>query len=343
MMLNRQKWIATGLCAIMALSVIFAPKTASAADIRDDRPIRLVARDWADPIGRVAGEFLVGGALTINGRPACADQPVWEGDLLQTRASINVPVLLDAIGTITLRKGTVVRLTTRRMSDAVQTIPQLVASLAVGEVSIRLQPAANARVQTGESGFVSSQGAAFTASYRDGLGSIAVKSGEVHKDEEQGGGPQHQYTIKPVGHGSNIHIPASGTKQIQVQVIEDNQPVPGVAVLFVLDISGAVNGKLGVGTLSNTTLNVVTNANGIAAVQFVAGPTSGTVPVSATIEGTRTSWTGEIIVTSRGGGSHKVGWAIAAIIGTAAAAGIAFALTRDRDSLQVQPPEVKNP
>jgi hypothetical protein len=342
MMINRQRCIATGLCAIMVLSVILAPKAARADNTRGDRPIRLIGTDWADPIGKVAGEFIVRGALTINGRKACVDQPVWDGDMLQTRADVSVPVLQDAIGTITLGKGTVVRLATRRgMRDGGPTSPEMIASLALGEVSIRLQPAVSARVRAGESAFVSSQGAVFSASFREGVSSVAVKSGEVHKDEQAG--QQHQYTIKPVGHGSNIHVPASGTLQIQVQVIEDSLPVPGVAVLFVLDISGAVNGQLGVGTLSNTTLNVVTNAYGIAAVQFVAGPTAGTVPVSATIEGTRTSWTGEITVTSRGASSHKIGWAIVALIGTGAAAGIAYALTRNRDSLKVQPPEVKNP
>jgi len=341
-MIDRQKCVATGLCAIMFLSVVLAPKAARADNNRNDRPIRIVATDWADPIGKVAGEFLVRGALTINGRPACLDEPVWDGDLLQTRTGISVAVLLDAIGTITLRKGTVVRLATGSgMSNEGQTPRELIASLGLGEVSIKLQPAVSARVRAGESAFVSSQGAVFSASFREGVSSVAVKSGEVHKDEQAG--QQHQYTIKPVGHGSNIHVPASGTLQIQVQVIEDSLPVPGVAVLFVLDISGAVNGKLGVGTLSNTTLNVVTNAYGIAAVQFVAGPTAGTVPVSATIEGTRTSWTGEITVTSRGASSHKIGWAIVALIGTGAAAGIAYALTRNRDSLKVQPPEVKNP
>jgi len=343
MMISRQKLVATGLCAIMILSVSFAPKTAGADNTPRERPIRLVSNEWADPIGKVVDEFQASGTLTINGRAAHAAQPIWDGDLLQTHDGISVPVFLDSIGIITLRKGTVVRLATGRgLRDGSPVPPEMIALLALGEVSIKLRPAANARIRAGGSAFVSSRGAAFSASFREGVSLVTVKSGEVRKDEKQAG-RDHQYTIKPVGHGSNIHIPASETRQIQVQVIEDGLPVPDVAVLFVLDISGAVNGQLGVGTLSNSTLSVVTNSNGIAAVQFVAGPTSGTVPVSATIEGTRTSWNGEITVTSRGGGSHKLGWTIFALIGTAAAAGVAYALTRDRDSLKVQPPVAKNP
>jgi hypothetical protein len=87
---------------------------------------------------------------------------------------------------------------------------------------------------------------------------------------------------------------------------------------------------------------VITNTNGIAAVHFVAGPTSGTIPISATVEGTRASWTGMITVKSRGV-SRGTGWAIVALIGAGAAAGIAYALTREKDSLEPQPPVVKNP
>ncbi|MFY9611620.1 MAG: hypothetical protein WAU45_23780 [Blastocatellia bacterium] len=340
--MNRQKWIAIGLCAIMSLSVSLTPRAARADELSDQRPVRLVATDWADPIGKVSSEFLAKGALTINGRSACADQLVWDRDLLHARGNTTIPVVLDSMGTILLRRGAVVRLTTRR-GEGEEKRDEMIASLAQGEVSIKLQPKTRARVHAGGSAFVSSPGAVFVARFREGLSSFAVKSGEVHKEKAQAG-QQHQYTIKPVGHDSNIRVPASGTVQIQVQVMEDSLPVPGVGVLFVLDLSGAISGQLGVGTLSNTTLNVVTNANGIAAVQFVAGPSSGIVPVSATIEGTRTSWTGEIAVTSRGGGSHKLGWVIGVLLGTGAAAGIAYALTRrDRDPLEVQPPEIKNP
>jgi len=117
-------------------------------------------------------------------------------------------------------------------------------------------------------------------------------------------------------------------------------------VLFALDTSGAIIGLLGLGTLSGTTANVVTDADGMAAVQFVARDLSGSGPISATIDGTRVSWAGEITVTSssKTGGSRGGIWAIAVIAGAAGAAGIAYALTRDnKEPLQAQPPVVKNP
>lgn len=339
--MNRQKAISNGLCAILVLSLLFAP-TAARANRGDDRPIRLVATAWVGPIGAIAIELFGKGALTINGRAAAANQPIWAGDLIQSHADISIPIVLESIGRVTLAKGTVVRLgTTRATNQDDGKSVELIASLVRGEIAVRLQPGATARVRAGGSAFASSEGAVFNASFREGRSSVSVKSGEVRKDEEQSS-QQHEYTIRPVGHDSNIRVPASGTRQIQLQVIEDNLPVPGVAVLFVLDMSGAISGKLGVGTLSNTTLSVVTNANGIAAVQFVAGPSSGTIPVSATIEGTRTSWTGQITVTSKGI-SRGTAWTIVGLAAAGAAAGIIYALTRDKDDLQAQPPVLGQP
>ena len=339
--MNRQKSISVGLGAILILSLILTPGVAKATDGREEKPIRLVAAVWQDPIGQIASE-VVGSGLMVNGRVASPHQSIWAGDQLHLQTDISTPVVLDSIGRIMLTKGTVVRLfATTPEPEVSAKRTELIASLAQGEINIRLEPGAVARVRAGGYAFASSEGAVFNAAFRDGIASVAVKSGAVRKDPEQAS-QQHEYTIRSIGHGSNIKVPASGTRQIQLQIVEDNLPVPGVAVLFVLDMSGAVNGKLGVGTLSNSTLNVVTNSNGIAAVQFVAGPTAGTIPVSATVEGTRASWTGQITVTSKGM-SRSTGWAIAALIGAGAAAGIVYALTRDKDDLAAQPPTLGQP
>jgi hypothetical protein len=166
-----------------------------------------------------------------------------------------------------------------------------------------------------------------------------VKTGEVRTEAQAS---QHQYTIRPVGHDSNIKVPAGELRRIQVQVLEDNQPVSGIGVTFVLDTSGAVVGLLGLSTLSGTSANVVTGADGIAAVQFVARNSSGSSPISATVEGTRVSWTGQITVTSKAT-ARGSRWALLVLVGAGAAAGIAYALTRDKSSLEAQPPEVKKP
>jgi hypothetical protein len=339
--MNMRSSIAAALCGVIFFSVSLSPGLARASSgDGEDRPIRLYATATVGPIGRTANDALAHGSLLINGRSAAAGQPIWSGDLLQSAAPARVT--LDSIGAIRLSQGAIVRLATRRFTphEGGGKGFTLIASLAKGQIAVELEPAANAYVRAAGSEFASSEGAAFLATVRQGRASIAVNSGEVRPEAQ---GAQHQYTIRPVGHGSNIRVPANDLYRLQVQVLEDDKPVPGVGVLFALDTSGAVIGVLGVGTLTGTTANVVTDADGMASIQFVARDSSGSGPISATVEGTRVSWTGEITVTSR---SDKSGskWGIAVIAGAAAAAGIGWALTRkDEDPLQAQPPVVKNP
>jgi hypothetical protein len=262
--------------------------------------------------------------------------------LLQSTIGTKVDVPLESIGAVRLEGGTAVRLAAKRTSrqDGLSGLT-LIASLAKGEIFVELDPTANAYVRAAGYEYTSSDGAVFQASVREGRAYLTAKSGVVSSEPQ---GAQHQYTIKPVGHGSNIRVPAGGLTRLQVQVVEDAKPVPGVAVLFVLDTSGAVIGLLGMGTLSGTTANVVTDADGVAAVQFVARDSAGSGPISATVEGTRVAWVGQITVTTRRSNSRTSPWAFLLIGGAAAAAGIAYAVTRDKGGdLQAQPPIVKSP
>lgn len=335
--------IATWVCGVMVVSASVAPGSARAYTGRDeaDRPIRLYATATVGPIGRIANGAITKGWLIINGRPATADQLLWSGDLLQSGTGVRVCLPLDSIGDVKLAAETTVRIAAAHSTrnDGASGLT-LVATLSRGAISVNLERAANAYVRAAGAEYSSSEGASFLASVTDGRSSIAVKSGEVRPEGQVA---QHQYSIRPVGHGSNIHVKAGNLFRLQVQVVEDDTPVPGVGVLFALDTSGAVIGLLGLGTLTGTTANVVTDADGMAAVQFVARDLSGSSPVSATVEGTRVAWTGQITVTHRER-SRNSAWAYAIIGGAAAAGGIAYALTRDKDSaLQAQPPIVKNP
>ena len=336
--MKMHRWVATGLCAVILLSVAVLPRSgrADSPGADTDRPIRLYATASTGPIGVAGGN----GAFTVNGQAASAGQLVWSGDLLNSGSASRVSVSLESVGEITLARGTTVRLATRHttFSEEVKGFT-LIASLARGEIAVALERTASAYLRVGRSEYASSEGAEFLASAREGLATIAVKVGDVRSEGQSG---QHQYTIRPVGHDSSIKVEAGGLRRIQLQVLEDDKPVPGVGLLFKLDTSGAVIGLLGLGTLTGTTANVVTDADGMAAVQFVARDSSGSSPISATVEGTRVSWTGQITVTS-GGPSRSKGWAIAVMVGAAAAAGIAYALTRDKSSLEAQPPIVKAP
>lgn len=337
--INVRNWIAAVLCALIFLSVI--PRSARAGSSSpEDRPIRLYATAYAGPIGWLSNDNLKHGSAMINGQSALSGQPVWSGDLLQAGAGGRVAVSLDSIGAVKLSGGAAVRLAARHFTQTDGTrVNTLIASLGQGEITVDLDHAANAFVRAAGSQYSSSVGAAFHASVRAGIASIKVKTGAVRLEEQAG---QHQYTIRPVGHGSNIRVKGGGLTRLHVQVLEDEKPVPGVGVLFALDTSGAVIGLLGMGTLSGTTANVVTDADGMAAVQFVARDSSGTSPISATVEGTRVAWTGQISVTSKGDSGNSSRWGIAVIAGAAAAAGIGWALTRsDKDPIEAAPPVVK--
>jgi hypothetical protein len=334
----RRSWIATCLCGVIFFSVIPRNARAGTGSV-EDRPIRLYGTAYVGPIGWLSNDNLKNGSVMINGQSASSWQPVWSGDLLQVVATARVSVSLDSIGAVTLSGGAAVRLASRHFTQSDGTKANtLIASLAYGEISVDLANTANAYLRAAGSEYTASMGAGFRATVRDGRAHIAVKSGEVRPEEQTA---QHQYTIRPVGHGSNIRVPAGGLTRVHVQVLEDEKPVPGVAVLFALDTSGAVIGLLGMGTLSGTTANVVTDSDGMAAVQFVARDSSGTSPISATVEGTRVAWTGQIAVTSKSD-SRGSKWGIAVIAGAAAAAGIGWALTRsDKDPIEAAPPVVK--
>ena len=325
----------------MFVSGILLPGSARANNSGEDRPIRLYGTAYVGPIGMLSSDNLKHGSVWINGRAASAGQPVWSGDLVQSNAGARVSVSLDSIGAIRLAGGATVRLASRRLTRSDGSRPfTLIASLARGEISVDLEQTASAYLRAAGLEYACSQGAAFMATVREGRASIAVKSGEVRAEPQAA---QHQYTIRPVGHDSKIRVEAGHLTRLQVQVMEDDKPVPGVGVLFALDTSAAIIGLLGMGTLSGTTANVVTDADGMAAIQFVARDSSGTSPISATVEGTRVAWTGEIRVTYNGD-SRGSKWGYAVIAGAAAAIGIGWALTRsDKDPLQAEPPIVKNP
>jgi hypothetical protein len=339
----KRKYVASLVCAILFLSTTLIPKLAHAAsgNTNDDKPIYLHTAASEGPIGIITGSTLNRGALLINGQVARDKQMIWAGDLLQSSADVSVPVSIHSLGEVVLLKGSVVKFATSYTQSNIDSRAVLIASLICGSIRVALKEDACAYIEARGSRYVSNEGAIFDASVRDGKALINVKFGKVITERQES---QHQYTIRPMGHGSSIEVPRGSLQQIKVQVTDNDQPVPDVAVLFTLDQLGVAIGQIGLGTLAGSRITIVTNADGIASVPFVAGNSKGTGAISATVEGTRTSWMGQLRVTSKSiGGSRSLWWTIAAIAGAGAAAGITYAVTRDKDSIQVKDPQVKNP
>lgn len=107
-----------------------------------------------------------------------------------------------------------------------------------------------------------------------------------------------RYTLRPIGLGVTTSVRARSTRQIQIQVTDENdKPVPDLPVVFVM--GGSSVGSLGSG--GGTAITVTTNARGIATTTFNAGNTLGSNTVTARVEGTEYSWTGVFEVTKAAG------------------------------------------
>ncbi len=328
-------------CLVLALIIGLLPKRAQADDGAADRekPIRLYATAFVGPIGKVTENGLSRAGFAINGARQYGEQFIWAGDLLQAPADASLAVSLDLIGAVTLARGASVRLSTARtMLDNDKPGRALVASLINGNVDVRLEFGACAYIRACGSAYLSSEGASFSLAAKDGAAVVNARVGAVRVEQQT---MQHQYSLHPVGHGTDISVRGGGLTYIRLQVIEDDRPVPGVPVLFALDPAvGKRLGTLGLGTMAGTTFLATTNADGIAAVPFTANHVKGTISISATVEGTRTSWTGQIKVTNESNASRNalIGLLISAGVGAGVAAAL---LSRDKDNITVLPPVVK--
>jgi hypothetical protein len=301
-----------------------------------DAVIRLRAVATVGPIGRVVRLNEAG--LMINGRGAAPEQLVWSGDLLQAQGRAITQVVLDGLGQVRMRRGSIVRLST---SSSVVRDGQsvLIGSLVSGDIDVALE--------SGIAAFFIAQGKSLSATggaaFRVGVGVseplVVIRTGEVTVESAS-----QKYTIEPVGHGSSINVRAGDLRHLRLQVTDDGQPVPDVAVLFTLgDARGRSVGTLGMGTLAATVFQATTDAKGIATVPFVAGRNSGTAPVTATVVGTAATWAGQITVTPEMWNGRNKSLAIAAAAAAIAAAGVAIAKLNDKDPLRLEPPEVKKP
>jgi len=321
-------------------------------------PVRLHASASIGSIGTV--ESL--NAMRINGRVVRGKELIWDGELLQAPADSGIRVALDAIGQVTLTGGSVARLATAttRLDD--QTSRRvLVATLISGDVIVKLQPEAGAYVQAYGSGFAAANGASFRVGARDGLAVSETAHGVVQEmgrwaielvasvrpvmdaainaARAQARSTPPRYFVRPVGLSYNTSVRARSTRQVQVQVTDENdRRVPDLPIVFLL----AGKGGQGLGTLSSgaaaggESVTVNTDAQGIATATFNAGDVAGSVSITATVQGTTYSWTGLLTVAKFVPGFWTVQNALPVFATAAAgiAAGAATAVTKGSDREQ---------
>ncbi len=312
----KTKYSVATLCftLVLALVALPMPKAVSADNRDEEKPIRLRAVAEMGPMGEV---FSLGN-VALNGKVSIGRQPVWGSELIQALSDNGASVSIASLGTVTLKKGAMVRLaknTNANSDEASRGV--LIASLVSGDMTVKLQEGVSAYVQSYGSVFTSSNGAAFRITAREGQAIAKASFGTV---ELQQPATQKKYFVRPVGLGATTSVKARSTRQIQVQVTDENdKPVPDIPIIFALGTAGA--GTLGSGAAAAaTTAAIQTNAQGIASVQFTAGANPAATEITATVENTRYSWTGTLSVA-------KVGFftplnTTLIVVGAAAAAGL---------------------
>jgi hypothetical protein len=250
-------------------------------------PVSASGVEWAGPIGAVESF----GMFSINGQARSGNEPIWGGELLQ---AINGPVLVSVsgVGQVALR-GASLRLARRIESDG---SPLLVILLLGGSISVKLDGRARAYVQACESAMMASRGASFAINLKGCSAEVEALSGEVERLEQVA---QRRYVLRPIGFDRKLSVRARSTRQIQIRVTDErDRPVPDLPIIFA--ISRGV-GTFTSGTTTGISVTATTNPQGIATVTFTAGPNADAASFSATVEGTRYSYVGEIEVTAAAG------------------------------------------
>jgi hypothetical protein len=102
--------------------------------------------------------------VSIDGRVAQGETPIWGGEFIRVRADRTARVALASIGQVTLSHGAMVRFATARSTAGDEDYEVLVASITAGSVEIRLNPGAGAYVEAGRSALTASRGARFGVS-----------------------------------------------------------------------------------------------------------------------------------------------------------------------------------
>ncbi|MCI0488150.1 MAG: hypothetical protein L0229_16300 [Blastocatellia bacterium] len=336
---------------VLVLIIGSTPHSVRAADGPNDeeRPIRLYATARTAPLG-VISSF---GSLLINGRQAAGQRTIWGGELLQAPAGKTVHISFDSIGRVTLARGAMARfaasdeasgdigVATLIGAATLQRRRVLIASVIDGDLNLELEPEAGAYIRACGSAFTAAPGSRFHLKVSEGRATIDTEVGEVSLEQQPA---QRTYVLRPVGIGANISVRTRATRQIQIQVTDENdRPVPDLPIVFALGGQGL--GSLGSGATTGATITVNTNAQGIASAAFTAGDTAGSTTVTATVEGTRFSWTGNISVEKAKGFWTTQNTLIVAGIAAGAGVAIGIAATNDeeRDPIVAIPPPVVRP
>lgn len=279
------KCSAITLALVCVLIIGLTPKSASAyGDKRDEeRAIRLYATERFGPIGSIVETAFADPAVAINGRIGSGEQAIWGGELIQAPAGKSVHAFFDSIGRVTLADGAMVRFSAApgNYEDTGKRV--LIASLVNGSLVIKLNAEAGAYVEAAGSRFTASPKAHFRVDAIEGHARLARMSGTVTVEEQAA---QGRYILRPpAGQGSTLSVSARSTRQIQIQVTDENdRPVPDLPILF--SLGNPCLGSIGLGAAAGTLFRGKTDNRGIASVPWITGASACAAQILIKVEGT---------------------------------------------------------
>jgi hypothetical protein len=305
-----------------------------------DRPIRLYASARFGPIGAITGSTLASSAAVINGQRAGGEQMIWGGELIEAPLDRTLRVSFDSIGQVTLDRGTMVRFGTALANPDDAGRQVLIASLVNGGLHVKLARESGAYIEAAGSIFTASPSAQFSVNVAEGRASVETIAGAVAAEQQPAA--QRRYILRPVaGQGATLSVAARSTRQIQIQVTDENdRPIPDLPILF--SLGSPCLGSLGLGAGAGVLSKEKTDNRGIAAVPWIVGAAKCKGAITANVEGTQDSFTFQTEVREQSFFSLRN----SVLLGAAAAgAGIGIAVTKSggtKDPIApVPPPQVR--
>ena len=305
-----------------------------------NRPIHLYASAHFGPIGAIKASTPGSASAVINGRAATGEQMIWGGELIEAPSDRSLRVSFDSIGQVTLDRGTMVRFGTALANPYDTGRHVLIASLVNGGLRVNLEREAGAYIEAAGSSFTASLSAQFRVNVSEGRASVETITGNVAVDQQPTG--QRRYILRPVaGQGATLSVAARSTRQIQIQVTDENdRPIPDLPILF--SLGSPCLGSLGLGAGAGVLSKEKTDNRGIAAVPWIAGAAKCKGAITANVEGTQDSFTFQTEVREQGFFSARN----SVLLGAAAAGvGIGIAVSKSggtKDPIApVPPPQVR--
>jgi hypothetical protein len=297
-----------------------------------DRPIRLYASAGAGPIGSVD----MWSRVSINGRPSTGAQMIWGGEVIEARSDARLSI--DDTAEVALARGAIVKVARTRNSFDDEGGELLIAQVISGSASIKLDAAAAAYVEAAGETYLATRASSFKVTVREGHANLSVTRGEVEEIQTA----QRRYQLRPIGIGANLSVRARATRQIQIQVTdENNNPAPDVPVLFAVgDPTGGTFSAAGAAAASSVTVR--TDRRGIAAVIFTAGPNPASTTITATIPGTDAIFTTTVTIGAAAALLSTTTITLLAVAGGAAAGtAIVIAKKNNPEDVVARPPDVR--